>query len=646
EQIRRYGGHIARMIGDGLLAFFGIPQAHENDPERAVRAALAVVAAIKEHEFLLSDGSSVRLGVRIGVNTGVVVVGSVPGEPPDRREVFGSTAHVAARLQGLANENGIVVGSSTYDLTRRTFSYAPLGRQALKGVEESVEAWRAEALGSHESRFDRARRSPLAPMINRTGESALLAEMWQQTLAGSGQVGVISGEPGIGKSRLIRQFRNSLGVSPRNVLSLQCSPFHVNTPLAPEIERLTRATGIQEADDAEVALAKLRSLLEDSVTDLGQALRYYGAALSIPACPGYEPADFGSPFERERAFQVFVDALVAASRKQPILGIVEDVQWMDPTTIELLGRVIARCPGERIMVLITHRDDYKADWLSGPAIRRITLQKLAAHECEQMVAAVAGSDLVPRRITSQIVERTDGVPLFVEEFTRAVVDAGAVPRAAESPAPKLPETLVPASIHDSLMERLDRLGPAKRVAQIASVFGRRFDYSGIFNVLPDQSQTLPKALRALERAGIVYRTKEPQGEVFTFKHAMIQEVAYSSLLMEERRELHARVASWLLQDTSIEESSQPAVLGYHYARASNVPEAIEAWLQAGKSALRRSATKEAVAHLREGLSLISKMPASPRRFEAEIGLQSNLAMAYTANAGWSDPNVYGPYSRA
>ncbi|MET4210856.1 adenylate/guanylate cyclase domain-containing protein [Bradyrhizobium sp. LA2.1] len=646
EQIRRYGGHIARMIGDGLLAFFGVPQAHENDPERAVRASLAIAAAIKEHKFLLSDGNFVRLGVRIGVNTGVVVVGSVPGEPPDRREVFGSTAHVAARLQGLASENGIVVGSSTYDLTRRTFSYAPLGRQALKGVEEPVEAWRAEALGSNESRFDRARRSPLAPMINRTSESALLAEMWQQTLAGSGQVGVISGEPGIGKSRLIRQFRSSLGASPRDVLSLQCSPFHINTPLAPEIERLIRATGIHETDNAELALAKLQALLASAVTDLKQALRYYGAVLSIPACAGYEPADFGSPLERERAFQVFVDALVAASRKQPILGIVEDVQWMDPTTIELLVRVMARCPGERIMVLITHRDDYKADWLPSTAIRRIPLRKLAAHECEQMVAAVAGSDFVPRQITSQIVERTDGVPLFVEEFTRAVVDAGAVPPAAESPVPKLPEPLVPSSIHDSLMERLDRLGPAKRVAQIASVFGRRFDYEGIFNVFPDKSQTLPQALRALERAGIVYRSKEPQGEAFTFKHAMIQEVAYSSLLMEERRELHARVASWLLQEASIEESGQPAVLGYHYARAGNIPEAIEAWLQAGKSALRRSATKEAVAHLREGLSLISKMPASPRRFEAEIGLQSNLAMAYTANAGWSDPNVYGPYSRA
>jgi class 3 adenylate cyclase/DNA-binding transcriptional ArsR family regulator len=647
EQIRHYGGHIARMMGDGLLAFFGVPQAHENDPERAVRASLAVAAAIKEHRFLLSDGSFVHLGVRIGVNTGMVVVGHVPGEPPDRREVFGSSAHVAARLQGLAGENGVVVGSSTHELTSGTFIYAPLGPRTLKGVEEPVEAWCAEALASSESRFERAQRSPLAPMINRTSESALLAEMWQQSLTGSGQVGVISGEPGIGKSRLIRQFRSFLGGSSRDVLSLQCSPFHLNTPLAPEIERLTRATGIKDTDDAERAMAKLRLLLTRAATDVEQSLRYYGAVLSIPACSGYEPADLGSPSERERAFQAFIDVLVAAARKRPILGIVEDVQWIDPTTIELLLRVIDHCPDERIMLLITHRDDYRADWLSSPAIRRIGLQKLAVHECEQMVAAVAGGDFVPRRITSQIVERTDGVPLFVEELTRAVVDSGAAPP-AEGPLPggKLPEPLVPASIHDSLMERLDRLGSAKRVAQIASVFGRRFNYEGIFGVLPGKGETLKHALQALEKAGIVYRSEESQGAVFTFQHAMIQEVAYSSLLKEERRELHARVASWLLQEDAIGESSQPAVLGYHYTRAGHIPEAIEAWLQAGKSALRRSATKEAVAHLREGLSLIPKMPSSPQRFEAEIALQSNLAMAYTANAGWSGPNVDGPYDRA
>jgi class 3 adenylate cyclase/predicted ATPase len=648
EEIGRYGGHIARLIGDGLLAYFGVPQAHENDPERAVRASLAVAAAIKEHPFLLSDGSFVRLGVRIGVNTGVVVVGSVPGEPADRREVFGSSAHIAARLQGLASENGVVVGSSTYELTRGIFSYAPLGRRPLKGVEEPVEAWQVEALASSESRFDRAQRSALAPMINRASESALLAEMWQQTAASAGQVGIISGEPGIGKSRLILEFRNSLGLSSRDVVSLQCSPFHVNTPLAPEIERLRRVTGIKEADDAELSLGKLRSFLAREAPKVVDGLRYYGAVLSIPACSEYEPVDLGSPFERDRAFEVFIDVLIAASRKRPILVVAEDVQWVDPTSIELVERIAARCAGERIMILITHREEYRPDWLSGAAVHSIALQKLAPHECEQMVAAVAGSDIVSRRITSQIVDRTDGVPLFVEEFTRAVIDSRTVERAADGLAPsrKLPESLVPASIQDSLMERLDRLGPAKRVAQIASVFGRRFNHDGISNMLPDKGQTLKQALRALENAGIVYRSEESQGAVFTFKHAMIQEVAYSSLLKEERRELHARAASWLLQEFAIGESSQPAVLGYHYARAGNIPEAIEAWLQAGKSALRRSATREAVAHLREGLSLIPKMPASPPRFEAEIALQSNLAMAYTANAGWSDPHVYGSYGRA
>src|SRR3954454_8873814 len=473
EHIRRYGGHIARLIGDGLLACFGLPHAHENDPERAVRASLAIAAAVKDHQFPLSDGSFVRLGVRIGVNTGLVVVGSVQGEPPERREGFGSSAPVAARLQGLASENSVVVGSSTYELARGTFSYAPLGRRQLRGLEEPVEAWQVEALASTESRFDRAQRSPLAPMISRTSESALLAEMWQQTVAGAGQVGLISGEPGIGKSRLILEFRSAFGLSPRDLVSLQCSPFHVNTPLAPEIERLRRVRGSQEADDAELALAKLRAFFGREAPNVAEALRYYGAVLSIPACSDYEPVDLGSPIERDRAFEVFVDVLIASSRKRPILIVVEDVQWVDPTSIELMKRVAARCFAERIMMLITHRDNYRVDWLSGSTVRSIVLQKLAPHECEQLVAAVACSDIVSRRITGQIVERTDGVPLFVEEFTRTVLDSRT--RTADAAQSKeLPESLVPASIQDSLMERLDRLGPARRVVQIASVFGRRF----------------------------------------------------------------------------------------------------------------------------------------------------------------------------
>jgi class 3 adenylate cyclase/predicted ATPase len=646
EQICQYGGHIARMIGDGLLAYFGVPQAHENDPERAVRASLAITAAIRERKFQVSDGSFVRLRVRIGVNTGLVVVGSVPGEPPDRREVFGSSAHVAARLQGIAGENGVVVGAGTYELIRGMFHCVALGKRRLKGVEDPIEAWRVDAVAPGGNRFDRMRTAPLHPMIGRSGETAVLAGLWQQSLAGSGRVGVIYGEPGIGKSRLIREFRSSLNQSAVEFLSYQCSPFHVNTPLAPEVERLKRATGIQETDDPELAIAKLRSLMTRAVSDVEQALRYYGALLSIPACTGYEPADLGSPSERERVFQVLTDALVAASRRRPVLMIVEDIHWIDPTSIELVVRAMARCAGERVLILMTYRDDYQASWLSGP-IQRVPLQKLQVHECEQMVVAIAGTNFVPRRIASQIVERTDGVPLFIEEVTRAVLDSGAVESVGRGPvlSGTLPDPLVPATIHDSLMERLDRLGAAKRVAQIASVFGRQFDYRGVANVLSDKVESLRLALEALERAGIAYRIKE-QGTLFAFKHAMIQEAAYASLLREERRELHARAASWLVQQAALGDSSQSAILGYHYARAGNIPEATDAWLQAGKSALRRSATKEAVAHLREGISLLSKLPPSPRRYETEIALLSHLAMAYTANAGWSDPNVYGPYARA
>ncbi len=648
EKISQYGGHIARMIGDGLLAYFGVPQAHENDPERAVRASLAISAAIKEQKFQISGGSFVRLRVRIGVNTGLVVVGSVPGEPADRLEVFGSSAHVAARLQGIAGENGVVIGASTYELIRGIFSCAPLGRRRLKGVEEPVEAWRVDAVTPGGSRFDRSRTSPLPPMIGRTGEAAILAELWEQSIAGEGRVGVIFGEPGIGKSRLIREFRSALDRSAIDVLSFQCSSFHVNTPLAPEIERLKRATGIQETDDPKLSIAKLRSLLGKAIADVDEVLRYYGALLSVAAHPGYEPADLGSPSERERALQVITEALVAASRKKPILMIAEDVQWIDPTSIELFVRVVARCARERVLILVTHRDDYRPNWLSGPTIRSITLQKLTGAECEQMVSAVAGVEFVPRRLTSQIVERTDGVPLFIEEVTRAVLDSRVVLSSDDGMALKgeLPAPLVPATIHDSLMERLDRLGAAKRVAQVASVFGRKFEYRGVSSVLSDNADSLKRALEALERAGIVYRVNELQRTLFAFKHAMIQEAAYGSLLKEERRELHARAAEWLAQQADAREGGQPAVLGYHYARAGNIPEAVDAWLQAGKSALRRSATREAVAHLREGISLLPKVPPSPRRYEAEIALQANLAMAYTANAGWSHPNVYGPYSRA
>jgi class 3 adenylate cyclase/tetratricopeptide (TPR) repeat protein/ABC-type cobalamin/Fe3+-siderophores transport system ATPase subunit len=640
EQIRSCGGHIARMIGDGLLAYFGLPQAHENDPERAVRAALAILEAVGEHEFGIGDDNYIQLGLRIGVNTGVVVVGTFTGEPAESREVFGSSTNIAARLQSIAPMNSVLIGSSTYELVKGAFRCSPMGEQSLKGISHPVQAWRVDGLAETESRFERATGSRLTPMIGRGAECEALLQLWKGASEGIGELAVVSGEPGIGKSRLIKALRTELKPQSCEILSLQCSPFHINTPLAPEIERLKRAAGMREDDRANVSASKLRALLRRAVSDPEDTMRYYGALLSIPACEGYEPADLASPSERERLFEVMIRTLIAASRNRPVLMVAEDVQWIDPTSIELVQRIMKRIASERVLLVITHRSDYDLTWLTGPSLRKVVLSKLGSDECADVVAAVAGDAAIPAKLIRMIVERTDGVPLFIEEFTRAVLAIRAEDRL-------LPETtsepLIPASIHDSLMERLDRLSDAKRVAQVASVFGRQFSLKDLERAFASRGKTLERALQVLEWAGILDRFEERR---YAFHHAMIQDAAYSSLIREERRDLHARVAALVRQDAPIAESSQPAVLGHHYSRANMIAEAVEAWLEAGKSALRRSATKEAVAHLRAGLGLVSKLPESEARFTAEIALQSNLAMAYTAIAGWSDPNVYGPYHRA
>ena len=648
EQVRRYGGHIGRMIGDGLLAYFGLPQAHEDDPERAVRAALAIASVLGKHKFPTSETDPIQLNVRIAVNTGIVVAGNLTGQRGEKREIFGSPVNIAARLQGIAPVNGVVIGADTYRLVRGAFRCTDLGEQELKGVNHPVGAWRVDGVAEHESRFERTRTFPLTPMIGRDAECAMLSDIWRKCTEGYGGVVLIFGDPGIGKSRLIKAFRETLRAVSIETLTWQCSPFDTNTPLAPEIERLLRATGIRKGDSAQRMLSKLRTLLSRALADSRDAVRYYGSLLSIPSCNGYEPADLGSPRGRESALKAMTDVLIAGSRKQPILVIVEDVQWIDPTSIELLQRVAASIGGERVLLLITYRNDHEPSWLSNLQAHRIALRKLPMRESEQMAKAVAGVTSMPRKILAKILERTDGVPLFIEEFTRAVLDSGAVQRTDDRLllSGALPEPLVPASIQDSLMERLDRLGHAKRIAQIGSVFGRLFEYEGILNLYPIKTETLLRGLAVLESAGLVHRVQERGETLFVFKHAMIQEAAYASLLKEERRELHARAASWLRQGVPIVDYGQPAVLGYHYSRAGSIAEAVEAWLQAGKSALRRSATKEAVAHLREGITLVSRLAASPERFAAEIALHSNLAMAYTAIAGWSDPKVYGPYRRA
>jgi class 3 adenylate cyclase/predicted ATPase len=644
RSIERFGGHLARMIGDEILAYFGVPHAHEDDPERAIHAALSIAQAVGEQTFSTLDRTSVRLNVRIAINTGVVVVGALHVRSGPRREIFGTPAHIAARLLDVAPVNGIAIGPLTHELVRGAFECTCLGDQSFKGVKEPIAAWRVERPLESESRFERTRTAPLTPIMGRAGELAMLAGLWGKSAEGAGQIAVISGDAGIGKSRLIQAFRGSLETSPKVTLYYQCSPLQISTPLAPMIDRDRRAAGIAQGDSAAAMVAKLRDFLGAAISDVESTLPYYGALLSVPACEDYSPADLRDKKEHEHALKLVVDTTVALSRRHAILMIVEDAQWIDPSSIELLGHLMHAIGTERILLIITHRSDYDPYWLIGHPIHSLSLGRLDTRDCEEVVRSAAGETEVPRGILRKIIERTDGVPLFLEEFTRAVFDDEHRSRPNSRSSRRDIEPLVPASIHDSLMERLDRLGEAKRVAQVAAIFGRQFEYEGLEHLVDLPPRALIQALTTIEESGLVYRQRSGT-HAFLFKHAMIQEAAYASLLKDVRAELHARAANWLRCRSPLD-GPHLAILGYHYSRAGMIQEAVSARLDAGKAALARSASKEAIANLWEGVELVSQLSPSPARFEAELALQSTLAMAYTSLAGWSGPQVDEPYRRA
>jgi class 3 adenylate cyclase len=647
-QVRAFGGQIARAFGDGVLASFGVPQAHEDDPERAVHAALAIIATLKGHEFATTDSGSLHLTVRIGVNTGLVVV-SGQESPDGQSEVFGNAAHVAAKLQTLAEPNGIVVARSTYELFGGAFECEYLGEKQLPGMAEPLACWNILGPRGAESRFARRRHGPLTQMVGRAAELADLSTRWREASGGKGSATLISGESGIGKSRLVHEFRHSLDVPPGAVQYYQCSPFHLNTPLYPFIEWTRRWARLHDADTPSETLRKLRAYFAPMLEDAARALPYIAALISVPAFDGFEPADLGIARERERALEIIADSTLAYSRLMPVLFVVEDAQWIDPTSVEFLRRLLPLAANEHLMIIVTHRADEPLDWLPDVPVHTMALPRLGPEDCERFVDAAAHDAPLPRAVRARIVEQTDRVPLFIEELTRNVLDSGLVVRKADHwvlSAP-LPETLVPASIQDLLTERLDRVGPAKGVAQVASVFGLRFQVEGLREIAGMDETVLRSAVDQLEAAGLVRKQRDTPQEAFIFKHAMLQEAAYASLLKEERRELHGRAARWL-ERVSAEASAfaeTPAVLAYHYARAGLDREAVNAWIHAGQSALRRSAIKEAIGHLRAGLELVSKLPASPERYQSEIQLQLQMAMAYTARGGWGQNQVALAHAR-
>jgi class 3 adenylate cyclase/predicted ATPase len=640
ERVGRFDGFVAKYMGDGVLIYFGYPRAHEDDAERAVRAGLAVIEAVGR----LPGREDLR--VRLGIATGLAVVGDLIGEgAAQERGVVGETPNLAARLQGLAMPNTLVIAEATRRQIGGLFDLADLGPQALAGFAEPQPAWRVIGESGMLSRFE-ALRSGETPLVGRDEEVELLIRRWQQARSGEGRVVLISGEPGIGKSRLTAALSEHIGTEPHTRLRYFYSPHHQDSALYPVIGQLERAAGFARDDGPETKLDKLATLLAPSA-EAGD-ISLLVELLSLPGGDRFAPIELSPQLKKERTFTALRRQLEGLAGKQPVLMIFEDLHWIDPTSREFLDLVLARIDRLPILLVATFRPEFQPPWTGQAHVTVMSLNRLGRGDGAAMIERLGGNAaLLPPDVIAEIVERTDGVPLFVEEMTKAVLEAGAErgrELAASAPATGLG---VPATLQASLMARLDRLGAAaKGVAQIGAAIGREFPYELAASVTELPEESLQEALRRLADAGLVFQHGSPPAAEFLFKHALVQDTAYGTLLRGPRQHLHARIAASLEARFPDRVAREPEALARHFSEAQQPDRAVGFWLAAGERAARRSANQEAIGHLNAGLAQLEQLPETPERVRRELTLQRLLGQASSATKGFAAPEAIRAFSRA
>jgi class 3 adenylate cyclase/tetratricopeptide (TPR) repeat protein len=643
ETVRRFGGFVAKYMGDGVLVYFGYPQAHEHDAERAVRAGLELIAAVAELK------TPTPLQTRVGIATGLVVVGDLIGSgEAQERGIVGETPNLAARLQALAEPNMMVIGEGTRRLLGNLFELQDLGARDLKGIAGPVQAWAALRASSAEDRFEAMHATGLTALVGREEELELLLRRWSRAKSGEGQVVLLSGEAGIGKSRLTAALLENIATEPHTRLRFFCSPHHQDSALYPAISQLERAAGFQRNDTVEQRLDKLEGVLSQGTNDLGEAVPLIAQLLSIATGDRYPALDLTPQKRKEKTLSALIAQVEGLSAGQPALMVSEDIHWSDPTTRELLDLTIDRIPNLRVLVILTFRPEFTPPWVGRPQVTLLSLNRLPRRQRSEMIEHVTGGKALPKEITDQIIDRTDGVPLFIEELTKSVIESGLVAEAGGRYMMTAPATplAIPTTLHASLLERLDRLAPTREVAQIGAALGRSFSHELISAVAQMPQRSLDDALEQLVSAELIFRRGMPPDAEYTFKHALVQDAAYSTLLRSRRQQIHARIAATLENQFPDLAAAQPELLAQHCAEAGLNEKAVGYLLKAGQQAYVRSAMTEAMAQFQKGLDLLPRLPDDRGRQQHELDLQIGIGLALHVSKGYSAPAVEEAYGRA
>ena len=647
--IQRFDGHIAQYLGDGVLVYYGYPQAHEDGTHRAVRTGLGMVEGMDPLNARLEQTYGIRLAVRIGIHTGLVVVGDMGGSGREEQLALGATPNIAAHLQGLATPNTVVISEVSYQLVQGYFVCEPLGKHPLRDVSDPLTVYHVLGESGATSRLEVAQPRGLTPLVGREPEVGLLRERWQRVQAGMGQVVLLSGEAGIGKSRLVHVLKDDLAPTHHTRLECRGSPYYQHTALYPVTELFQRLLRWQPEDTPIKKLDKLETTLSQYPLALAEVVPLLASllALALPA-DRYPSLPLTPQRQRQKTLETLLAILHVEAARQPVLFIVEDLHWVDPTTLELLTLLIDQGPTVPILTVLTCRPEFHPPWGSRAHITPMSLPRLSPPEVQTMVARLTGEKPLPVELLQQLLANTDGVPLFIEELTKTVLESGLLRVAHDhyELTRPLPPLAIPSSLHDALMARLDRLAAVKSVAQLGATLGRQFPYALLRAVAPLDETVLQHALGQLVHAELLYQRGVPPQATYLFKHALIQDAAYQSLLKSTRQQLHRKVA-WVLEEQfPARAEAEPEVVARHYEEAGLADLAVPYYRRAGEQAAARSAHQEAIVHLRKAIALLTTLPESTARNTREVSLQLALGPSLMAARGYALPETQAVWERA